>query len=114
VPRIPTAPIAGASLIAGYAVAVASGSRPLGGLVLLAGGIWCVRAWTLRNGPRTAISLAAVALGAFVVSHVLALLVGAWPSVLLVAAVTAAVVWVRADMRAGDVSAGLAFRPPAG
>jgi hypothetical protein len=54
----PTAPIAAASLIAGYAVASATGSRPLGGAVLLAGGLWCVRAWTQRNDTRTAVTLA--------------------------------------------------------
>jgi hypothetical protein len=113
VSRIPTAPVAAGSLIAGYAVAVASGSRPLGGVVLLLGGVWCVRTWTLRHGPRTAISLASVALASFIVSHVLALLLGGWPSVLLVAAFTGAVVWVRADLREAEVSAALAFRPPA-
>jgi hypothetical protein len=112
-PRIPTAPVAAGSLIAGFAVAVASGSRPLGGVVLILGGIWCVRAWTQRHGPRTAITLASVALGSFIVSHVLALLVGGWPAVLIVAAFTGAVVWVRSDARDDDASAALAFRPPA-
>jgi hypothetical protein len=117
VTRTPTAPLAAGSLIAGYAVAVASGSRPLGGLVLLLGGMLCMRIWTLRHGPRVAISLACVALFAFILSHLLALAVGAWPAVLLVAAATAVVVWVRADTRAAtapaDVAAELAFRPPA-
>jgi hypothetical protein len=111
--RVPTAPVAAGSLIAGYAVALASASRPVGGVVLLLGGMWCVRSWTLRNGPRTAISLAGVALGAFIVSHVLAVFLGAWPAVLLVAAVTGAVVWVRSDARPPAASAPLAFRPPA-
>jgi hypothetical protein len=113
VARLPTAPVAAGSLIAGYAVAVASGSRPVGGLVLLLGGMWCVRSWTLRHGPRTAISLAGVALGAFIISHVLAVLVGAWPAVLLVAALTGAVVWVRSDAREPAASTPMAFRPPA-
>lgn len=118
--RTPTAPLAAGSLIAGYAVAVASGSRPLGGLVLALGGMLCVRMWTLRHGPRMAISLACLALFAFILSHLLALAVGAWPAVLIVAAGTAAVVWIRADARtreAGGISAeaaaDLAFRPPA-
>ncbi|HEY4451580.1 MAG TPA: hypothetical protein VGN13_08300 [Solirubrobacteraceae bacterium] len=111
--RVPTAPVAAGSLIAGFAVAVASGSRPLGGVVLVLGGVWCVRAWTQRHGPRTAITLASVAFAAFVVSHVLALLVGGWPAVLIVAAFTGAVVWVRADTREDDASGVLAFRPPA-
>jgi len=55
-----------------------------------------------------------VAFTAFVVSHVLALAIGAWPSVLAVSAVTAAVTWLRADSRLlQDTAAPLAFRPPA-
>jgi hypothetical protein len=61
----PTAPVAAGSLIAGYAVAVASGSRPLGGVVLLAGGLWCVREWLRRNDTRTALVLACAGLAAF-------------------------------------------------
>ncbi len=96
-PRSPTAPVAAASLIAGYATAVGTGSRPLGGVVLLAGGAWCIRVWLREHDRRTAATLTAVGLGAFVLSHVLALAIGAWPSVLLVAALTAAVVWQQAD-----------------
>ena len=95
--RVPTAVVAAASLIVGYAVAVASGSRPLGGLVLLAGGLWCIRVWTLRDGRRTAAELTGVALAAFVASHLLALVTGAWTAVLIAAAATAAVVWTRFD-----------------
>ena len=105
--------MAAGSLIVGFGVAVASGSRPLGGTVMLAGGLWCMRAWTLRHGARTAAELTAVAFTAFVVSHLLGLVIGAWPSVLVVSAVTAAVTWLRADSQLleGD-SAPLAFRPP--
>ncbi len=95
----PTAPVAAGTLIAGYAVASASGSRPLGGVVLLAGGLWCVRAWTQRNDTRTAVTLACAGLAAFVLSHVLARAIGAWPSVLLVAAAMALAAWLRADTR---------------
>jgi hypothetical protein len=98
--EIPTAPVAGGSLIAGYAVAAGTGSRPLGGLVLLAGGLWCVREWLRRNDARTAAELACVGLGAFVLSHVLARSLGAWPAVLLVAAATALAAWLRSDARA--------------
>jgi len=48
---------------------------------------------------------------AFVLSHVLGLLLGAWPSVLLVSALTGAVVWLRADATAPR---GLAIVPPSG
>lgn len=96
---IPTAPVAAASLIAGFAVAVGTGSRPLGGVVLAIGGLWCIQAWARRHGRRTAVTLGCVGFGAFVVSHLLGLLVGAWPSVLLVSAVMAVVAWTQADVR---------------
>jgi hypothetical protein len=41
--------------------------------------------------------LACVGLGAFVASHLLALAIGAWPAVLLVSAMVAAVAWIQAD-----------------
>ncbi len=106
--RVPTAPIAAGALIGGYAVAAASGSRPLGGVVLAAGGLWCLRAWHARHGARTAAALGGAGLLAFAGSHVLAKGVGAWPSVLLVSAAMAAVAWTQADARAG-----LALRPGA-
>jgi hypothetical protein len=111
---LPTAPVAAGSLIVGFAVAEASGSRPLGGAVMLVGGLWCIRAWTLRHGSRTAVELTCVAFAAFVISHVLGLLIGAWPSVLVVSAFTAVITWLRADSRLleGDSEA-LAFRRPA-
>ncbi len=98
--RLPTAPIAAASLIAGYAVAAGTGSRPLGGVVLAAGGLWCIREWARRNDTRTAVILGCAGLAAFVISHVLALAIGAWPAVLLVAAALALAAWLRADKRA--------------
>jgi hypothetical protein len=101
---MPTAPVAAASLIGGFAVAASTGSRPLGGLVLAIGGLWCVQAWKRRHGTRTAAILACVGLGAFVVSHVLALVIGAWPSVLLVSAAVAAVTWTQADTRVGQTA----------
>jgi hypothetical protein len=95
----PTAPVAGGTLIVGYAVAASTGSRPLGGVVLVLGGLWCIQAWTRRHGTRTAATLAAVGVGALIASHLLALAIGAWPSVLLVAAAMAAATWSRADAR---------------
>jgi hypothetical protein len=95
--RVPTAALAAGTLIAGYAVAVGSGSRPLGGLVLAAGGLCCARIWMRREGPRTAAALTAVGLAAFAGSHALAHAIGAWPAVLSVSALTAAIVWVPFD-----------------
>ena len=93
----PTAPLATASLIGSYAVAVSTGSRPLGGVALAVGGLTCVRLWTVRRGRRTAAQLAAVGFAAFALSHVLAFAIGAWPAVLLVSGAAALIVWVRAD-----------------
>jgi hypothetical protein len=97
--RVPTAPIAGLGLVAAYAVAVATGSRPVGGVVLAGCGIICIRLWLRRDGSRTAAVLSAAGLLAFALSHVIALVIGAWPAVLLVAAVTAAVCWRHSDAR---------------
>ena len=64
---------------------------------MLIGGLWCIQAWVRRSGARTAATLACVGFGALVISHVLALAIGAWPSVLFVAAAMAAAAWRRAD-----------------
>ncbi len=96
---LPTAPLAAGSLISSYGVVAASGSRPLGGLVLAAGGLCCVEIWRRRHGARVAARLGGVGFAAFVVSHLLALAVGAWPAVLIVASATAAATWALADAR---------------
>jgi hypothetical protein len=95
--RVPTAPIAATGLIAGYGVALASGSRPVGGLVLAGCGLVCIWIWIGRGDRRTTVQLTAAGLLAFALSHVLALAIGAWPSVLLAAAITAALCWRRSD-----------------
>jgi hypothetical protein len=58
------------------------------------------------------VQLAAVGFAAFVASHLLALVLGAWPAVLIAAAVTAWVTWTRADAPLLTPRGGLAFRPP--
>jgi hypothetical protein len=110
---MPTAPVAAGSLIVGYAVAAGSGSRPLGGVVLVAGGLWCLRAWLRRDGTRTALVLAGAGLGAFITSHLLALAIGPWPSVLAVSAAMAAVAWKGSDVRMLDRAEPVALRAPA-
>jgi hypothetical protein len=95
--RIATAPIAAAGLIGGFAVAVATGSRPLGGVVLAVCGLICVAVWLQRDGRRAAGLLTLAGLLAFAASHGLGLLIGAWPAVLLVAAATAALCWRASD-----------------
>jgi hypothetical protein len=99
VTRIATAPIAAVGLIAGFGVAIATGSRSLGGVVLAVCGLICVTVWLRRDGRRTAGLLTIAGVFAFAVSHVLGLLIGAWPAVLLVAAATAALCWRVSDAR---------------
>jgi hypothetical protein len=94
---INTAAIAAGGLIAGYAVAVASGSRPLGGAVVAICGLTCVGIWLRRDGRRVAGRLTAIGFGAFIASHVAGLLVGAWPAVISAAAVTAGCCWWLSD-----------------
>lgn len=97
--RAPTAPLAATGLIAGFAVAVGTGSRPLGGAVMAAFGLACIVVWVRRDGRRTAAWLTAAGLLAFAVSHLLGLVIGAWPSVIVVAAATAALCWWLSDSR---------------
>ena len=95
--RLPTAPLAAGGLIAGFAVALASGSRPLGGLVLASFGLACIVLWQQRDGPRTAAVLSGVGLAAFAISHLLGLLIGAWPAVFATAAALAGAAWRLSD-----------------
>ncbi len=109
---LPSAPLAAGSLLAGWAVVAATGSRPLGGVVLALGGLCCIRIWARRHGAGTAARLGAVGFAAFVLAHVLGLLIGAWHAVLVVAAITAAVTWALADAQLYAPSRALALRPP--
>lgn len=98
--RIPTAPIVAGSLIGGYVVARKTKIRPLGGAVLAAGGAVAGREWMKTVGPVGTAALSAVYLGGFGASHPLAKKIGAWPSVLAVAGVSAAVSYLVSDRRA--------------
>ena len=100
VKNLPTAVLAATGLVGGFAVAVASGSRALGGLVLVICGVPCIAIWLRRDGRRTALRLTIAGLLAFALSHVLGLIIGAWPAVLLTAAGTAALYWRASDCHA--------------
>ena len=97
--RLPTAPLAAVGLLGGFGVAVGSGSRPLGGVVMVVCGVPCIAAWLQRDGRRTAAWLTAAGLFAFAASHGLGLVIGAWPSVIVVSAATAALYWQVSDAR---------------
>jgi hypothetical protein len=110
--RVPTAPIAATGLIGGFAVAVASGSRPLGGAVMAVLGVGCIAVWLRRDGRSTAAKLTVTGLLAFAISHVLGLVIGAWPSVIVVSAVTAAVCWRLSDSRRATAPLGARVSAP--
>jgi hypothetical protein len=97
--RAPTAPIAALGLVAGFGVAVASGSRPLGGIVLALCGLCCIAIWLRRDGRRVAVWLTIAGLLAFALSHVLGLVIGAWPAVGVVTLATAGLYWRVSDSR---------------
>lgn len=98
---LPTAPLVAASLVAGYAVARGTGVRALGGVVLVAGGVVAGQQWWRRRGAVTTAALATTYVAAFGLSHPLAKKIGAWPSVLTVAAVAGAASWLAADRHDG-------------
>lgn len=100
----PTAPIAAGSLVGGYLVARETGVRPLGGIVLAGGGIYLSRRWAREAGAPLAGVLLATYLASFGLSHPLAKRIGAWPSVLAVAAASAGASHVLADRRYSSVS----------
>lgn len=105
-----TWPVASGSLLLGFAVAQATGIRPLGAIVLIAGCAWCALRWRRGGGragsTRTAV-LVVVYIGSFVLSHVVADTLGAWPSVLLAAAITGLAAYALADRAGAGAGANL-------
>lgn len=81
----------------GFGVAVATDSRLLGGLVLVACGLPCIVIWARRHDRRTAALLTLGGLAAFALSHGIGILIGPWPAVVLTAALTSAVYWRLSD-----------------
>ena len=99
-----TWPVAAGSLLLGFAVAQATGIRPLGGIVLFAGCAWCGMQWLRSAGPARTAVLVAVYLAGFVFSHVIADTLGSWGSVVLVAAVVGLAAYLLADRETLRVS----------
>ncbi|CAL9565319.1 hypothetical protein SUDANB121_04745 [Nocardiopsis dassonvillei] len=87
---VPSAVLTTAGLVGGYAVARATGNRPLGGAVLAGFGAAAFETWRRGSGVGTAVALTAVYAGAFGLAHPLAKKIGSWPAVLGVTAATAA------------------------
>lgn len=94
--RVPTAVIAALTLVVGFAVAELTDVRALGGVVLVAGVVWCaVRA---RSAGWWRVS-AVVLVGAvcFAGSHLLGHVIGAWPAVVVAALVLGAATFLLVD-----------------
>lgn len=96
----PTWPVASGSLLLGFAVAQATGVRPLGGVVLAAGAGWCALRWRRTVTTARTVALVGVYLAAFAGSHVVADTVGTWPAVLLAAALVGLAALLVADIPA--------------
>jgi hypothetical protein len=97
VTRVPSALVAAVTLLVGYAVAAGTGLRALGGVVLLAGLAWCAVVWRRSRSTTVAAGLSVAFLALFVLSHLLARAIGAWPSVVVVSLTMAALTWPVAD-----------------
>jgi hypothetical protein len=110
--RVPTAPIAATGLIGGFAVAVTTGSRPLGGALMAVLGVGAIAVWLHRDGRAIAVKLTVAGLLAFAISHVLGLVIGAWPSVIVVSAVTAALCWRLSDSQRAAAALGARATAP--
>lgn len=96
-PPGPTWPVASGSLLLGFAVADLTGVRPLGGVVLFLGALWCGLQWKEVRGLPLALALVFLFLALFALSHVLGDQIGAWPSVLVVSAIMGFAAWAVAD-----------------
>lgn len=99
IPAVPTAALAAATLVAAFAVAQLSDIRALGGVLLVAGVVWCV--WRSVHAAGWLRVAVVVLVGAvcFVGAHLLSTVVGPWAAVLLSASVLAVVAWVLTDTR---------------
>ncbi|MGP3772395.1 hypothetical protein ACTWJ8_16345 [Streptomyces sp. SDT5-1] len=97
---LPTAPIAAAGLVGGYATARFTKKRQLGGAVLAVAGAAAATQWTRTRGGKVAGALTGAYVAAFAGSHPLAKKVGAWPAVLGVAGAVAAASYVLVDRKA--------------
>ncbi len=105
--RFPSAVLVAVGLAAGFGIAQGTGVRALGGAVFAAAGVAAGVLWLRRRGAATAVALAALYVGAFVLAHVLAIGVGlpAWLAVSLVTLTAAGVTFAVADTARADETA---------
>jgi hypothetical protein len=102
--RFPSAALVAIGLAAGFGIAQGTGVRALGGAVFAVAGLAAGALWVRRRGTATAVALAALYVGAFVLAHVLAIAVGlpGWLAVSLVTLAAAGVTFAVADRPRAD------------
>lgn len=94
---VPTAPVAAAGLLSGFAVARYTGRRELGGAAFAAAGPLCARSWQRTCGTARAPAFTGAYTAATGASHPLATKIGAWPSVAVTASAVSAAAYVGAN-----------------
>ena len=94
-----TAPVVTGALVGGYLGAPETRHRPLGGLVLAAGGLAAGRSWWRTVGSAGTALLTSIYLGGFRAWHPLAKRTRPWPGVLSAAATSALASCLVADRR---------------
>lgn len=94
--RVPTAVIAALTLVVGFAVAELTDVRALGGVVLVAGVLWCAVRARAAGWWRVG-ALVLVGAVCFAGSHLLGRVIGAWPAVIVAALVLGAATFALVD-----------------
>jgi hypothetical protein len=106
--RLTLSVIAAATFLAGFGAAELTGVRAVGGVVLLTGGVWCVLLALRLATVGATVALIAIGLGLFILSHPLGRAIGAWPAVLVSAALLAGAagaishIWPKNGSRTAD------------
>lgn len=95
--RLPTAVIAGSSLVVGFAAARVTGLAGAGAVVVLAGVAWCLAREVRWTAWWRLVVVVGVGAGCFVLSHALAGTLGAWGAVASAALVLGVVTWLLVD-----------------
>lgn len=93
--------IAALSLVLGFGIAQWTGLRWAGGAVLVLGALWCVVRQARHSPWWLIVGVLALAGLGFVVAHLLADHLGAWPAVLLVGLVVGLSAWYLLTPRRG-------------
>lgn len=95
--RLPTALLAGPSLVVGFAAARATDLPAAGAVVVLAAVVWCVAREVRRTAWWRLAVVIGIGAGCFVLSHALADALTAWGAVAAAAVVLGLATWLLVD-----------------